>query len=88
MKRLSLLSVLLFSSAVSMAQKSVVSDEHYTMLNIVPLRLDDEGVSASDALELYNKAGIRYPLYSLTLHPEGKPAMAKVERAVESYRRS
>ena len=87
MKRLSLLSVLLFSCAVANAQKSVVDGKHYTMLNIVPMRLGDEGVSASDALELYNKAGIRYPLYSLTLHPEGRPAMAKVERAVASYRR-
>ena len=50
------------------------------MLNIVPTSIGSEDVAAADALELYEMAGVDHPLYSMTLHPEGKPAMAKVER--------
>ena len=87
MKRLFFVCLLACSYAAMADSPSIFANGRYTMLNIVPMRLDDEGVSAADALELYEKAGVEYPLYSLTLHPEGKPAMAKVERAVASYRR-
>ena len=73
--------------SISLAVAQPFDDGRYTMLNIVPTRIDDEGVSAADALELYNIAGVEYPLYSLTLHPEGRPAMAKVDRLIASYHR-
>ena len=85
MKLLFFFGLLACSCAATAGRAPIFADGRYTMLNIVPMRLDDEGVSAADALELYEKAGVEYPLYSLTLHPEGKPAMAKVERAVASY---
>ena len=81
---------LLFAASVGYAApaaKSPLSEGRYTMLNIVPTSLGCEGVAAADAIELYEKAGVDHPLYSMTLHPEGKPAMAKVERVVASYRR-
>lgn len=73
--------------AAEVANPSLLASGRYTMLNIVPTSIGSEDVAAADALELYEKAGVDHPLYSMTLHPEGKPAMAKVERVVASYHR-
>ena len=59
----------------------------FTMLNIVPFSPGAEERAAADCREYAARTGQRDCLYSLTLHPEGVPAIEKVERAVESYRR-
>ena len=54
--------------------------------NIAPYSPGNEKTVAADMREYVARTGNRKVLYSLTLHPEGKPAMAKVEKALASYR--
>jgi len=55
--------------------------------NIAPMSDGAEKTVADDMREYVARTGQRKVLYSLTLHPEGRPAMAKVDRALASYRR-
>jgi len=64
----------------------VIVPDGFTMLNIIPSS-DDEKVAAADAVEFTERTGCPHCLYSLTLHPQGYPAMKTVDAAVESYRR-
>lgn len=57
------------------------------MLDIVPFSNGHEDVAARDMVEYAERTGNTIALYSLTLHPESVPASAKVDVAVESYRR-
>lgn len=66
---------------------AVVRDDAFSMLNIMPSAPGREEVLAKDAVEFTERTGNPYCLYSLTLHPQGKPAMKTVDAAVESYRR-
>ena len=59
----------------------------FTLYNIVPFSPGREEQSAADCREYRDRTGCDLVLYSLTLHPEGRPAMEKVERYVASYRR-
>ena len=59
----------------------------FTLYNVVPRSLGREDVAAADAVELQERTGVDLALYSLALHPEGRPAIAKAERYVESFRR-
>ena len=54
--------------------------------NVIPFSPGTEARTAAEAVEYRARTGCDLVLYSLTLHPEGKPAMEKVERYVESYR--
>ena len=58
----------------------------FTALNVIPYSPGREDVAAADAVEYVRRTGNEIVLYSLTLHPQGKPAMETVDRAVESYR--
>ena len=53
----------------------------------MPFSPGREEQSAADCREYVARTGCDLVLYSLTLHPEGKPAMEKVERYVASYRK-
>lgn len=64
----------------------IVEDGRFTVLNIIPAMPGNEDIAAADAKEYAEKTGCANVLYSLTLHPEGCPAMAKVDRLIESYR--
>lgn len=55
--------------------------------NIAPFSPGAEAVVAADMREYVALTGNRKVLYCLTLHPEGVPAMKKVENALASYRR-
>ena len=55
--------------------------------NIAPYSSGWEKTVAADMREYVARTGNRKVLYSLTLHPEGVPAMGKVEEALASYRR-
>lgn len=57
------------------------------MLNIIPSSPGREEVAAADAIEFVERTGNPYCLYSMSLHPQGKPAMKTVDAAVESYRK-
>ena len=55
--------------------------------NIAPFSPGKEAVVAADMREYVARTKNRKVLYCLTLHPEGVPAMKKVEKALASYRR-
>ena len=59
----------------------------FTIYNVTPYSPGREGVAAADALELRRRTGVDMALYSLTLHPEGRPAIDKARRYIESFRR-
>ncbi len=65
----------------------VVSEDSFTMFNIIPSMPGREEVAAADAIEFAERTGNPYCLYSLTLFPQGKPASKTVDAAVESYRK-
>lgn len=67
-------------NAVSAAPRS------FTHYNVIPLSAGREATAAADAVELHARTGVNLALYSLTLHPEGVPAIEKAERYVESFR--
>ena len=71
---------MVFSSAVCGA-------DGFRFYNITPHAPGCEEETATRAVDLYGRTGIDIALYSLTLHPTGKPAMEKAEKAVESYRK-
>ena len=73
-------------AAVLCAAGTVFAGERFRMFNIVPYSPGQEKRLAADCREYVARTGNRTCLYSLTLHPEGKPAMTKVDRALESYR--
>ena len=54
--------------------------------NIVPMWIGHEDRQASNAVDLASRTDVRLSLYSLSLHPEGRPAQAKADRLVDSYR--
>ena len=65
----------------------VVRADSFTMLNIIPSMPGREEVAAADAIGFVERTGNPYCLYSMTLHPQGKPASRTVDEAVESYRK-
>ena len=75
---------LLCTMAASGAVASVTND--FMALNIIPFSPGREDVAAADAVEYFKRTGNDIVLYTMTLHPQGRPAMAVVDRAVESYR--
>lgn len=58
----------------------------YRLYNVVPMYIGHEAEQAARCVEMYARTGEDLALYSLTLHPEGRPAMDKVNRYVASYR--
>ena len=60
--------------------------DSYRLYNVVPMYLGHEKEQAAKCVEMYERTGEDLTLYSLTLHPEGRPATDKLERYVASYR--
>ena len=60
--------------------------EAFRLYNIVPMYIGHETEQAARCIEMYERTGADLALYSLTLHPEGNPARAKVDRYIASYR--
>ena len=77
---------LFLSFAVAAGNSSGGTDGRFRLYNVVPMYLDHEAEQAAKCVEMFERTGEDLALYSLTLHPEGKPAQAKVDRYVESYR--
>ena len=74
------------AAAVAFATAVGVAAESYRLYNIVPMHVGHEQEQAARSVEMYARTGEDLALYSLTLHPEGRPARAKVDRYVASYR--
>ena len=62
------------------------ADEAFRAFNIVPLPQDNAKQIAADCVEYARRTGNRVCLCSMTLHPEGRPAMDKPRRSFEKYR--
>lgn len=77
---------LILSFAFAEGGTDCKANGRYRLYNIVPMYLDHEVEQAARCVEMFERTGEDLALYSLTLHPEGKPAQAKVDRYVESYR--
>ena len=75
-----------FIAATAVAAAAACSAD-FTLYNVVPLSIGNEAVVAADAKEYFERTGGDIVLYSLSLHPEGRPAIDKVRRYVESFRR-
>ena len=58
----------------------------FTVYNVLPFSPGREAQCAEDCRGYMAATGGDLCLYSLSLHPEGRPAMEKVERYLESYR--
>lgn len=74
-------------SEVKTEYREVIRDDAFSMLNIIPCSPGREDVAAADAKEFAERTGNPYCMYSLTLHPQGRPAMKTVDAGVASYRK-
>lgn len=83
MKRLSL-SV---GVAVLVALPAVSGPSAFTFYNIMPWNEGREEESARDMVEYVERTGNPICLYSLSVHAEGRPAMTRARRMIESYRK-
>lgn len=63
------------------------AEADYMALNVVPYSPGQEERAAADARTYVERTGDEFVLYSLSLHPEGRPATNKLFRCVESYRK-
>lgn len=73
--------------ALGVEMRQLSKSDSFTVYNVVPFSPGREDVAAADVKDLRSRTGVDTALYSLTLHPEGKPAIEKVERYVESFRK-
>lgn len=74
------------AAAVALAALGVRAGDEFRLYNVVPMYIGHEAEQAAKALEYVEKTGEPLVLYSLSLHPEGKPAQARADRYIESYR--
>ncbi len=74
-------------SGETMKSEKKYEFKDFEFLNIVPCPPGEEAERAAEAAEVHRRIGIDRFLYSLTLHPEGYPAMNKAEALIESYRK-
>ena len=54
--------------------------------NIAPFSPGKEAEVAKDMVEYAARTGNDFVLYSLSFHAEGRPALAKTDRLIASYR--
>ena len=68
------------------ADRDNVASGEFVVYNIIPFSPGKESVAAADAIDLKRRTGVDLALYSLTLHPEGRPAIEKAKCYIESFR--
>lgn len=73
-------------SLTDLSADASVSGNSYRFFNIVPYSPGFELEQAARMREYCARTGNDLVLYSLTLHPEGKPAWKKVDEAIGSFR--
>ena len=81
-----ILLVAMLTGALAGGAADLFAPDRFTMMDIVPCMRGEETVAAADAAEFAERTGNAIVLYSLTLHPVGRPASAKVDDLVASYR--
>lgn len=59
----------------------------YEIYNILPCSLGAEERVAADAKEYVRQTGKDVVLYSMSFHPQGRPAQVKADRLIASFRR-
>ncbi|MBO7740931.1 MAG: hypothetical protein J6S21_00090 [Victivallales bacterium] len=87
---LKLISALMLLGASLFAQVKMTENvevKDFQLFNIFPCALGNEKMTAQDMMEYREKTGQDIALYSLSLHPEGRPASRKAELYAESYRK-
>ena len=67
--------------------RPVFSSDAFTVLNIAPFQPGSERQLAEEMIEYRERTGNDVVLYSLTLNPEGFPAMKKAGYLIDSYRK-
>ena len=68
-------------------QVPLFAPDRFTVVNIAPFSPGSEDQLAKEMVEYRDRTGGDVVLYSLTLHPEGFPAIRKAEYLVDSYRK-
>ena len=71
----------------SVPRAPLFAEDRFTVINIAPFSPGSEGQLAKEMVEYRDRTGGDIVLYSLTLHPEGFPAIKKAEYLVDSYRK-
>ena len=66
---------------------SPFSPDRFTVLDIAPFSPGSEERLAREMVEYRDRTGENIVLYCLSFHPEGRPALAKAEFLVGSYRK-
>ena len=75
------------SSAADNPRVPLFAPDKFTVLNIAPFSPGSEDQLAGEMVEYRDRTGGDVVLYSLTLHPEGFPAIRKAEILLDSYRK-
>lgn len=73
-------------AVAAVAAGLAASAAEFTIFNIVPNVVGDEAKLAAEMAEYHRLTGEDTVLYMLPCAPEGKPATAKIDRHVKSYR--
>lgn len=76
---------LVFSAVAGLTAVASAGDA-FRLYNIVPMYPGHEREQAARCVDYCERTGEDLALYCLTLHPEGMPARAKVDRYLASYR--
>ena len=74
------------TAVVAMIVASSLGGMDYRLYNVVPMYIGHEAEQAANSVEMFERTGEGIALYSLSLHPEGRPATDKVDRYIASYR--
>ncbi len=74
------------AAAFCASAQGVFAPDKFTFLNIAPFSPGTEAQLAREMVEYRDRTGNDVVLYSLTLNPEGFPAIRKAEHLVASYR--
>ncbi|MCQ2380682.1 MAG: hypothetical protein MJ025_07165 [Victivallaceae bacterium] len=73
------------AAAVAATSMLLCAESGFRFFNIVPCQIDQEAVAADMMAEYRDRTGNRDLLYCLSLHPEGRPAIDKVDRYIDSF---
>jgi len=81
-----LLAVVAAFAKFEMKAEDAFASDKFTFLNIAPFSPGSEAQLVREMVEYRDRTGNDVVLYSLTLNPEGYPAIRKAEHLVASYR--
>lgn len=84
--RLHVVALIATVSLSGLSQNDCSTESSYRLYNILPRQVGNEKQIAADAIEYMQRTGCDIVLYSLTLHPEGFPAIEKAKKYIASYR--